>query len=96
MRSNQITQVHNTTQDELTSTIIKAVENKLDSLKEHFINKPTTTWITRKEVAIILSVSLVTVDNWTNKGILTAYRIGTKKRYKREEIENSLVEIKKR
>ena len=96
MRSNQITQVHNTTQDELTSTIIKAIEDKLDSFKEHFTNKPVTGWITRKDVSIILSVSLVTVDSWTNKGILKAYRIGTKKRYKREEIENALVEIKKR
>ncbi|MDO5665137.1 MAG: helix-turn-helix domain-containing protein [Bacteroidia bacterium] len=51
-----------------------------------------TDYITRKEVARLFRVSVVTVHDWTNKGILTAYKIGNKVFYKRPEVENALVQ----
>jgi excisionase family DNA binding protein len=50
-----------------------------------------TDYITRREVARLFGISLVTVHDWTNKGILTAYKIGNKVFYKRVEVENALV-----
>ncbi|MDR2824833.1 MAG: helix-turn-helix domain-containing protein [Prevotellaceae bacterium] len=50
-----------------------------------------TDYITRREVAQLFGISLVTVHDWTNKGILTAYKIGNKVFYKRVEVENALV-----
>jgi excisionase family DNA binding protein len=50
-----------------------------------------TDYMARNEVARLFGISLVTVHDWTNKGILTAYKIGNKVFYKRVEVENALV-----
>lgn len=93
MEHQRITQVHHTNQEDLTASISKAVEKIFDSFKENFQPKEPTIWITRKEVGEILSISLVSVDIWTKKGILTAYRIGNKKRFKRNQVEGALTKI---
>jgi len=51
-----------------------------------------TDYITRKEVARLFKVSVVTVHDWTKKGVLTAYKIGNKVFFKRGEVENALVQ----
>lgn len=51
-------------------------------------------YLTRKETAALLKISMVSLYNWTNQGRLTAYRIGTRVRYKAEEVNNALIEIK--
>jgi hypothetical protein len=94
MISKKVTQVHHHTSDEdLTNIIIKGVEKKLISFYQQLQPKEQTTWITRKQVAEILSISLVSVDDWTKRNILTAYRISNKKRYKKHEVENALTKI---
>jgi len=54
---------------------------------------PSSDFITRHETAEILNVSLSTLLNWRKAGIITAYRIGNKVRYKRSEILDSLTKI---
>jgi len=49
---------------------------------------------TRKEVAEILGISLPTLHTWTKEGIIKAYRIGNSVRYKIEDIEQALQNIK--
>jgi excisionase family DNA binding protein len=51
-----------------------------------------TDYITRKEVARLFKVSVVTVHDWTKKGVLTAYKIGNKVFFKRGEVESALVQ----
>ena len=46
--------------------------------------------LTREETAKLLSVSLVTLWDWTRKDIIPAYRIGNKIRYKKSEVLNAL------
>jgi len=41
--------------------------------------------LTRKETAEMFAVSLNCLNDWTNKGILTAYKIGRRTYYNREE-----------
>ncbi|MDV3980942.1 DNA-binding protein [Elizabethkingia anophelis] len=43
-------------------------------------------YLTRREVAELLGITLPTLHNWTKKGIITAYRIGTRLRYNKVEI----------
>jgi len=50
--------------------------------------------LTRKETASLLGVSLHTLHDWTISGKVPAYRIGSRVRYKRSEIEGSLNQIK--
>lgn len=93
METHKITQVHHTDTEGLKKIIQDAVKEVFNSSKENFKPKEPTLWITRKEVGEILSISLVSVDIWTKKGILTAYRIGNKKRFKRNEVESALTKI---
>lgn len=93
MENQRITQVHHVNPKELTNSIAIAVEKIFTQFKENFeITKPTE-WITRKQVGEILSISLVTVDDWSKRNILTVYRIGNKKRFKLAEVENALTKI---
>ena len=94
MESKKVTQVHHHISDEdLVQGISKNIEKLLENLKEKAQPKEQTIWITRKQVGEILSISLVTVDDWTKRNILTAYRIGNKKRFKYAEVENALTKI---
>lgn len=54
---------------------------------------PSADFITRQETAEILNVSLSTLLNWRKAGIITAYRIGNKIRYKKSEILDSLTKV---
>jgi hypothetical protein len=94
MISKKVTQVHHlSSDDELTNIISKSVKKELNSFYEKLQPKEQITWITRKQVGEILSISLVSVDDWTKRNILTAYRISNKKRYRRHEVESALTKI---
>jgi excisionase family DNA binding protein len=60
------------------------------------VNKPTPTTelLTRKEASRLLGVSLPTLLDWTKTGKVTGYRIASRVRYKRTELENSLSQIR--
>jgi excisionase family DNA binding protein len=60
------------------------------------VNKPTpnTELLTRKEASKLLGVSLPTLLDWTKTGKVTGYRIASRVRYKRSELENSLSQIR--
>jgi hypothetical protein len=55
--------------------------------------EPSPELITRKETSTIYGISLVTLSDWTKKGIIPAQRIGTRIRYKRTDVYNSLKDI---
>lgn len=50
----------------------------------------TPGYITRREVAKLFKITLVTVHDWTRKGLLQAYKIGNRVYYKRAEVEGAL------
>lgn len=49
-----------------------------------------TKLLTRSETAQILQISLPTLHVYTKRGLIKSYRIGTKIRYKSQEIEEAL------
>lgn len=55
-------------------------------------NTTTSDYITRREIAKLFQISLVTVNDWTRKGILTAYKVAKRVYYKRSEVESALVQ----
>ena len=59
------------------------------------LNEQTDQLLTRDETAKLLSVSLVTLWDWTKKDIIPAYRIGNKVRYKKGEVLNALQQMNK-
>jgi len=91
----EVTQVEHTTKDELVQKILNGVEDKLNQFEKKFQPKDPSTWLTKKEVSTILSISTVTIDDWGKKGILNPYRIGNRIRFKRKQVEAALTKINK-
>jgi DNA-directed RNA polymerase specialized sigma subunit len=93
MTNENVTQVHHTSKDELIHNILQGVEKKLNEFEKNFQPKEPTQWLNKKEVASILSISTVTVDDWSRKFILNPYRIGNRIRFDRKQVEQSLTQI---
>ncbi len=85
--------LQNVTPEQLQNEIIKGVKNELEQLKKDFQPKQPSEYLTRNEVAEMLKIDLSSVHNWTKKGKLKAYGIGGRVYYKRDEVENSIIEL---
>ncbi len=96
MEQQNITQVHNVTPQQLKESILSDVRAELQVIAQNFQPKKQPEYLTRKEVAKILKVSLVTLSDWNKKGVLKPYRLGNLIRYKTSEIEESLIAINKK
>ena len=81
------------TPEQLQSTITDAVTTAF-SKQNNIPQKEDVEYVTRKEAAKILSVSLVTLNQWTKEGIIVGYRISSRVRYKKAEILNSLTQVR--
>lgn len=80
---------------ELTDTIKGIVademKNALTTLTDSLPKDTTPEYLTRKETAEMLGVSLPTLHSYVKKGYLTAHRVGEKTvRFKREDVEKAL------
>tara|TARA_R110001592_G_C13170288_1_gene749766 strand:+ start:2550 stop:2846 length:297 start_codon:yes stop_codon:yes gene_type:complete len=93
MTEANITQLYGITPKQLTDSILKDVRAELKAIVLNFQPKKQPEYLTRKEVAIILKVSLVTLSDWNKKGVLKPYRLGNLIRYKRLEIDQALISI---
>ncbi|WP_026776110.1 helix-turn-helix domain-containing protein [Polaribacter sp. Hel_I_88] len=96
MEQQNITQVHNVTPQQLKESILLDVRAELQVIAQNFQPKKQAEYLTRKEVAKILKVSLVTLSDWNKKRVLKPYRLGNLIRYKTSEIEESLIAINKK
>lgn len=82
-----------TTPTALIDLIDETISKRLNDLKKDFQPKEPTEFLTRQEVAKMLSIDLSTVHNWTKRKILTSYQTGGRVYYKRTEVENSLIKL---
>ena len=87
------TRVLSLTPEQIQSLLIEGVRKELDSLKEHFQPKEPTVYLTRNEVAEMLKIDLSSVHNWTKKGKLISYGIGSRVYYRKDEIEQSIIKL---
>ncbi len=79
------------TTEELVNELVSKVQTVLAEQPKEDTDKDKL--LSRAEVTEMLQISLVTLWNWTNKGILIAHRLGNKIFYKKHEILNALQEI---
>ena len=79
--------------DNVSKSVQRDLQTYLSTLQPP---KQETEYITRKEAAKVLGVSLPTLNEWTKTGIVQGYRIASRVRYKRAELETSLSKIKTR
>ena len=81
--------------EELKSIFIKVIKTELDDVKKHLQPKEPNRYLTRQDVAKMLHIDLSSVHNWSKKGILQPYQISGRVYYKLEEVENSIIQLKK-
>lgn len=93
----EIIQVHNILPEVFKKEIVEDVVTHISLILEKIVSniktKQNPEFITSKEAASILKITLPTLYDWRKKGIVTAYRIANKIRFKKSEIENSLTKI---
>ena len=87
-----------TTPDELKEYLRAIVKDEFaDYLKAQTNSTPTpqpnTDLLTRNEAAKVLGVSLPTLNEWSKSGVIIGYRIASRVRYKRDELEQSLLQM---
>lgn len=78
------------TPEELTGIIQNAVKEAVKNIQPPTSTPPSEKLLTRKETADKLKISLVTLNDWTKRGMLQSYIIGGRVLYKDSEIEASL------
>lgn len=93
--SKEILQLENTNANDFKNEIVKDVTNALIGYAETLQNPDKDTLLTRQQTAELLSVSLVTLWDWTKKDIVPAFRIGNKVRYKKQQILEALQQMNK-
>ncbi|MDP4285555.1 MAG: helix-turn-helix domain-containing protein [Bacteroidota bacterium] len=78
--------------NELLDKIGQLIENKIGQNNNQPQKQDQSKFISRKEVAKLLKISLPTLNDWTKSGLLNSYRIGTRVLYKPDEVEQSLTQ----
>lgn len=78
---------------DLVGEITKAVRTELDARTPTAV-PPAEVLLTRKEAAQLLGITLPTLRQYTRRGHVTGYRIGTRVRYRRNEVLNDLRRIR--
>lgn len=79
--------------NELTHVIQLTVQREFEKINNsQNPPPPDNELISRKETSQILGISLPTLNEYTKRGIIPSYRIGSCVRYKKEEVLKSLDE----
>lgn len=88
------TLIHGVSPEEFKESILQEVRKELSKLSlSNSPNNQVDEYVTRKEAAKLLKVSLITISDWNKKGILNPYRLGNLIRYKKSELEQALIQI---
>lgn len=84
-------QIQNLSKEELKELVQETVK---EEIKNHQPKTPSgDDYLSRKETANMLGISLPTLHEWTMKGKIKAYRIGRLVRYKRAHVHSALKSI---
>ena len=79
----------------LANLIDEKIKDRLNQFAEKLLPKEPSKYMTRQEVADFLKVDISTVHNYTKRGLLKSYGIERRVLYKRDEVEQAVVELQK-
>jgi excisionase family DNA binding protein len=82
--------ISNLDEQQLFETFRGIVREELQNLQPA---KPETKYYSRKETAQRFKISLPTLNEYTRKGVIKGYRVGSRVLYSEAEIEQALKEI---
>ena len=80
--------------DEMEVMITRAVRESISKLATQQPTDNQSELITRKQAAQMLNLSLPTLREYTVRGIVPSYRVGSRVRYKKSEVINCLTKVK--
>lgn len=83
-------QIEGFTADEFFSKVNHMIDNALEN-KNSPSNKKEVTLLTKAQTAKFFSISLRSLHNWNQSGILKPYTISNRVYYRSDEIEEALV-----
>lgn len=86
---NPFEQIHTKLSDLEKLLVEMKAEAKAPAAEDH------TQYLTRQEVAELLKINPSSVFNWTKSGTLKSYQMGGRIYYKRKDIDEAMVELKK-
>lgn len=90
MVNKTIIQVENTTTEELLKGVETIINNALQKINaqnnEVTKEEDKENLLPRLEASILLHITPKTIDDWTSKGILQAYKLGRRVYYKKDEV----------
>ena len=81
------------TPEELVAKVIFELKQSQELATPKFYKAPEE-YLTVKNVAKLLQVSISTVNNWKRDGVLRAHQIGGRIYFLRSEIDSAFVELK--
>lgn len=85
-----------TTPQQLADLITEGVKNQLQDFKNNLNSQQANDeLLTREETCKFLSIDSSTLWAWTNKAKVKAYGIGNRRYYKRSELLDCLIPLKK-
>lgn len=73
--------------------ILEEIKSFLQELLPQKEVEQGSDYLTRQQVAEMLSIDLSTLHNWTKQGKLISYGIGHRVYYKRSEIEQAIIKL---
>lgn len=78
-----------TTEDQLVAKVVNELKNEFKQANL------TEQYLTREDVSDLLKISLSTIHNWCNKGILQPFQLGGRVYFKASDIECSMIKLEK-
>lgn len=73
----------------IASAVKDAVKSEFESRSFNITDGPKT-YLSRKEAAELLCVSLPTLNDWSKSGIVPSYKLGSRVRYRLTDIQAAL------
>lgn len=87
--------LQNLSPEALTELIKDGVKSQLEDFKKSFNTHNPDELLTREQTCKLLQIDSSTLWHWTNKGKVTAYGIANRRYYKRGELMECLIPLKK-
>jgi len=84
-----------TTPEELAQLINDGVKSQLEDFKKNLNTHDPDELLTREQTCEFLQIDASTLWHWSNKGKVTAYGIGNRRYYKKSELLQCLIPLKK-
>jgi hypothetical protein len=78
------------TPEELTNLINEALDSKINKILDQLKPTTKTEYLSKKEASNLLRVSIGTLDNWRDNGVLVPINIGNRVLYSRQAIDQQL------